>query len=122
MITSTVNVVSTIPGMLAVDRLGRRPLLFWGAIGQGVGQLAVGLLGTLSTKQDANGTVIVTNYAAQKALIAFVCINIFFFAASWGPSTWVVTGEIYPLEIRAKALSLTTASLVCIISPIRRCT
>ena len=112
MITSTVNVVSTVPGMLAIDRLGRRPLLLWGAVGQAVGQLAVGLLGTLSTKQDENGGIIVTNYSAQKALIAFVCINIFFFAASWGPSTWVVTGEIYSLEVRAKAISLTTASLV----------
>lgn len=36
--------------------------------------------------------------------------DIAFFAATWGPIAWVVTGEIYPLEIRAKAMSLSTAS------------
>ena len=29
---------------------------------------------------------------------------------SWGPCAWVVTGEIFPLKNRAKALSMTTAS------------
>jgi hypothetical protein len=51
-----------------------------------------------------------TNMPAQKALVAFVCIYIFFFACSWGPVAWVVTGEIFPLGVRAKGLSMTTAS------------
>lgn len=50
------------------------------------------------------------NLAAQKAAIAFVCIYIFFFASSWGPVAWVVTGELFPLKVRAKGLSMTTAS------------
>ncbi|KAK1089859.1 Plasma membrane low glucose sensor, partial [Friedmanniomyces endolithicus] len=50
------------------------------------------------------------NEIGQKALISFVCIYIFFFACSWGPCAWVVTGEIFPLKVRAKALSMTTAS------------
>lgn len=33
-----------------------------------------------------------------------------FFAATWGPCAWVVTGEIFPLKARAKGLSITTAS------------
>ncbi|KAI9867346.1 MAG: High-affinity glucose transporter rgt2, partial [Watsoniomyces obsoletus] len=48
--------------------------------------------------------------AAQRAAIAFVCIYIYFFASSWGPVAWVVTGELYPLKVRAKALSMTTAT------------
>lgn len=43
-------------------------------------------------------------------MIAFVCFYIFFFACSWGPCAWVVTGEIFPLKVRAKSLSMTTAS------------
>ena len=62
-------------------------------------------------------------------MIAFVCIYIFFckhprtnffsierslttltVACSWGPVAWVVTGEIFPLKVRAKSLSMTTAS------------
>ena len=37
-------------------------------------------------------------------------IYIFFFASSWGPVAWVVTGEMFPLKVRAKCLSMTTAT------------
>ncbi|KAI0376873.1 hexose transporter [Hypomontagnella monticulosa] len=110
MITSCINVVSTIPGLWAVDRLGRRPLLLWGAVGMCASQFLVAMLGTLTTGQDSDGNIIVYNVAAQKAGIAFVCIYIFFFASTWGPLAWVVTGEIFPLKSRAKGLSMTTAT------------
>ncbi|KAI1146217.1 high-affinity glucose transporter RGT2 [Nemania diffusa] len=109
-ITSVINVVSTLPGLWAVDKFGRRPLLFWGAIGMCIGHFVVALLGTLTTGEDAMGNVIVYNEAAQKASIAFIAIFIFFFASTWGPLAWVVTGEIFPLKTRAKSLSITTAS------------
>ena len=44
------------------------------------------------------------------ANLSQVCIYIFFFACSWGPCAWVVTGEIFPLKARARGLSMTTAS------------
>ncbi|KAE9378134.1 putative glucose transporter rco-3 [Stipitochalara longipes BDJ] len=110
MITSSVNTASTFPGLYAIDKWGRRPLLFWGAIGMTVSQLLVAVLGTTTTGQHADGSVYSKNLAAQKASIAFVCIYIFFFASTWGPIAWVVTGEIFPLKVRAKALSMTTAT------------
>jgi len=110
MITSSVNTASTLPGLYAIDKWGRRPLLLWGAIGMTVSQLLVAILGTTTTGQDANGTVFSKNLGAQKASIAFVCIYIFFFASTWGPIAWVVTGEIFPLKTRAKSLSMTTAT------------
>ena len=88
LITSCVNVGSTIPGLYAIDKWGRRPVLLWGAIGMTISQLLVAVLGTTTTSQDAIGQIIVHNYAAQKAAIAFICIYIFFFAASWGPIAW----------------------------------
>ncbi|KAI1331682.1 high-affinity glucose transporter RGT2 [Xylariaceae sp. FL0255] len=109
-ITSVVNVVSTLPGLWAVDRLGRRPLLFWGAIGMAISQLLVAVLGTTTTGQDSMGNVIVYNQQANKAAVGFIILFIFFFASTWGPLAWVVTGEIYPLKTRAKALSIATAS------------
>ncbi|GAA6059049.1 hypothetical protein JCM10212_001274 [Sporobolomyces blumeae] len=33
-----------------------------------------------------------------------------FFAATWGPFAWVVTGEIYPTATRGKQMSMSTAS------------
>ncbi|CZR59819.1 probable monosaccharide transporter [Phialocephala subalpina] len=110
MITSAINTASTLPGLYAIDKWGRRPLLFWGAIGMCISQLLVAILGTVFTGQHADGTVYSLNDAAQKASIAFVCIYIFFFASTWGPIAWVVTGEIFPLKVRAKALSMTTAT------------
>jgi len=101
LITSCVNVGSTFPGLYMVETWGRRNLLLFGAIGMAVSQFIVAGVGTGAG---------VENLAAQKALIAFVCIYIFFFACSWGPCAWVVTGEIFPLKVRAKSLSMTTAS------------
>lgn len=56
------------------------------------------------------GTALPGDPKSNKALIAFVCIYIFFFASSWGPVAWVVTGELFPLKARAKCLSITTAT------------
>ena len=122
MITSSINVGSTIPGLYAIDKWGRRPLLLWGAVGMCVSQFLVAMLGTLTTGEDAGGKVVVYNLAAQKAAIAFVCIYIFFFASTWGPLAWVVTGEIFPLKHRARGLSMTTATnvspfILCCVQP-----
>lgn len=99
MITNVVNVVSTFPGLYLVEKWGRRPLLMFGAVGMFVCQYIVAIVGTTASSQVAN-----------KVLIAFVCFYIFFFASSWGPVAWVVTGELFPLKSRAKCLSMTTAT------------
>lgn len=100
MITSVVNVCSTVPGLYLVESWGRRPLLMMGAIGMSFCQLIVASV----------GTALPGSQAASKCLIAFVCFYIFFFASTWGPCAWVVTGESFPLKARAKGLSMTTAS------------
>jgi MFS transporter, SP family, sugar:H+ symporter len=100
-ITNTVNVVSTFPGLYLVEKLGRRGLLLLGAIGMTVAQFIVAIVGTVA------GT---TDLPAQRVGIAFTCIYIYFFASSWGPVAWVVTGEMFPLKVRARALSITTAT------------
>lgn len=100
-ITNSINVASTFPGLYLVEKMGRRNLLLFGAIGMCVSQFVVAIVGTTA------GT---TDLPAQRAAIAFVCIYIFFFASSWGPVAWVVTGELFPLRVRAKCLSFTTAS------------
>ncbi|KAH0494799.1 hypothetical protein TgHK011_008388 [Trichoderma gracile] len=110
MITAGINVASTIPGLLAIDRWGRRPLLLLGAVGMCVSQLVVAVVGTVSTGQRPSGEIFVKSLAGQQAAVAFVCVFIAFFASTWGPLAWVVTGEIYPLATRAKALSMTTAT------------
>ena len=99
--TSTVNVGMTLPGIWGVERYGRRRLLIVGAVGMTVCEFIVAIIGS-TAKQS--------NKSAQSTLVAFVCFYIAFFASTWGPITWVVTGEIFPLKIRAKAMSLSVAS------------
>jgi sugar porter (SP) family MFS transporter len=100
LIINVVNVASTIPGMFLVESLGRRRLLMIGASGMAVSQLVVASV----------GTAVPQPHTANVVLIVFVCCYIFFFAASWGPVVWVVTSEIYPLKVRAKSMSISTAS------------
>lgn len=45
-ITNVVNVVMTIPGLLLVDRLGRRNMLLFGAAAMGTFQIIVSIIGS----------------------------------------------------------------------------
>jgi len=106
-IADVVNTVMTIFGIQLIDRVGRRRLLLIGAIGMCVCEFIVAIVGVTAGHIQADQSV---NLPAQKVLIAFVCFYISFFATSWGPVAWVITGEIFPLNIRAKGMSLSVAS------------
>lgn len=79
MITDIVNVCSTPLSFWTIERFGRRPLLIYGAIAMTICQFIVAIVGV------ADGD----NSASQNVLIAFVCIYIFWFASTWGPTAWV---------------------------------
>ncbi|PQE03323.1 glucose transporter rco-3 protein [Rutstroemia sp. NJR-2017a BBW] len=102
LITNIVNTVSTLPGMILVESLGRRRLLMFGAAGMALSHFLIASVGTAVPQAEER--------AANIVLIVFVCSFIFFFASSWGPVIWVVTSEIYPLKVRAKSMSISTAS------------
>lgn len=99
--TGVVNVFMTLPGIWGVERFGRRRLLLIGAIGMCVCEFIVAIVGVKVSE---------SNLAGQHVLVAFICIYIAFFASTWGPIAWVITGEIFPLQVRAKAMSLSVAS------------
>ena len=100
MVTTIVNVFSTPLSFWAVEKLGRRTILIWGAAGMFISEFIVAIIGV--TDGD--------NPHSVKAMIAFICIYIFFFATTWGPGAWVVIGEIFPLPIRSRGVGLSTAS------------
>jgi MFS family permease len=102
LIMQVINMVSTFPGLVVVETWGRRRLLIAGAVGMAVCQLLIA-----SFDAATGGT---NERVTNEILIIFVSIYIFFFAASWGPVVWVVTSEIYPLKVRAKSMSVSTAS------------
>lgn len=76
MITGFVNVLSTLPGIYLIDRIGRRSLMISGALLMLFGHFIVGFAGNSST---SSGYV----------LVWAVCLFIAGFAASWGPAVWV---------------------------------
>lgn len=73
-VLGAVNVVSTFPGLLAVEMLGRRQTLLIGSCIMFTGQVVAGALGTAYPDGEVAG----------KILITFSCIFIFGFASSWG--------------------------------------
>jgi SP family sugar:H+ symporter-like MFS transporter len=103
-INGTVNVLFTFVAIALVDRLGRKPLLLVGSLGQAVmlgvmayvfGTSAVGESGALQME-------------GNMGLVALVAANgyIAFFAFSWGPIMWVMLGEMFPNQFRGAALSI----------------
>jgi sugar porter (SP) family MFS transporter len=113
LITTLVNVCSTPISFYIIERVGRRSIMIWGALGMLVCEFIVAIIGVTDGQ----------NHAAVSAMIAFICIYIFFFATTWGPGAWVVIGEVFPLPIRSRGVALSTASnwlwncIITIITP-----
>ncbi|KAI1341985.1 putative transporter [Xylariaceae sp. FL0016] len=112
LITTLVNVCSTPISFWTIEKFGRRTLLLYGAAGMVVCQFLVAIIGTITSTPSATS-----------AMIAFICIYIFFFASTWGPGAWVLIGELYPLPMRARGVALSTASnwlwncIIAVITP-----
>jgi SP family sugar:H+ symporter-like MFS transporter len=60
-----------------IDRVGRRRLLLIGAIGMAACEFIVAIVGVTAGNVDPV-TQAVTNLAAQKVLVVFVCMFVFF--------------------------------------------
>eukprot|EP01024_Parvocaulis_polyphysoides_P064047 TRINITY_DN7429_c0_g1_i3.p1 TRINITY_DN7429_c0_g1~~TRINITY_DN7429_c0_g1_i3.p1 ORF type:complete len:543 (-),score=68.63 TRINITY_DN7429_c0_g1_i3:313-1941(-) len=82
--------------VLTVESLGRRPLLLAGVSGMVVA------LFCLSLTQGAVSQAAI--YGSLVALLLYVgCYQV-----SFGPISWLLVGEIFPLEVRSQALSIAT--------------
>jgi SP family sugar:H+ symporter-like MFS transporter len=107
-ITSVVNIATTLIAISMIDRAGRRPLLIIGSVGMTVtlGVMAI-IFGTAHL--NAAGNPVLHGLAGP---IALVSANLFvvFFGMSWGPVVWVLLGEKFPNRIRAAALSVAAAA------------
>ena len=106
-ITSVTNIVTTIIAIMLIDKVGRRPLLLIGAMGQFV-CLAV-LTVVFATAPIVNGEPVLEGAAGTTALLA-ANLYVVFFGASWGPVVWVLLGEMFSNRIRAVALSVAAAA------------
>ncbi|PQE11678.1 High-affinity glucose transporter protein [Rutstroemia sp. NJR-2017a WRK4] len=114
------NVALTLPAILYLDRVGRRPAMLTGSflmmtflfIAGGL-QAGYGQPNTAETKtkQNENITWIVYNKkGVSSGIVAMTYLFVCAFATTWGPTSWTYPAEIFPNKIRAKAVSLATAS------------
>ncbi|MDD2380719.1 MAG: sugar porter family MFS transporter [Mariniphaga sp.] len=99
-----VNIGFTILAMFLVDRVGRKPLLLIGGLGQAVMLGLMAVIFQLSADDavegiEMSGTI---GLMALFAAIGFIA----FFALTWGPVMWVMLGEMFPNKFRGAALAV----------------
>lgn len=102
-ITAVTNIVTTILGILLIDRIGRRRLLLAGSVGMAVGLATMAILFAGVTTIDGQPRL-----GDPQGTIALIAANVFVFSFgfSWGPVAWVLLGEMFPSTIRTKAIAV----------------
>lgn len=96
-----VNFVMTIVAVYFTDRLGRKPLLYFGLTGV---MLSLFALGTSFAFADILGAGL--KWVAVGSLVTYIIC----FAMSLGPIGWILVSEVFPLKIRGLSMSVCTVS------------
>lgn len=95
-IVGAVNLVFTVVAVLTVDHFGRKPLQIVGALVMAIAMVTLG----------ANFWLGGHGMIALVAMLGYTAG----FAVSWGPVTWVLLSEIFPNQIRGKAMAVAVAA------------
>lgn len=95
---TAVNLAATIVAAWLIDKTGRRTLLQTGVVIMGVSLGVLGATLLMPTVKDH----------ASWILIASIMAYVAGFAIGLGPVFWLLISEIYPLRVRAKAMSIAT--------------
>jgi SP family sugar:H+ symporter-like MFS transporter len=103
-IVGAVNIGFTVIAMFIVDRVGRKPLLMIGGLGQAVMLGLMAVIFTINAENAVNGIEMSGTFGIMALLAAIGFIA--FFALTWGPVMWVMLGEIFPNKFRGAALAL----------------
>ncbi|GAX84592.1 hypothetical protein CEUSTIGMA_g12013.t1 [Chlamydomonas eustigma] len=92
----------TLAAVSLVDRVGRRPLLLFGVSGMVLALILLSFSSSLSSNEASFGQML----PSVSALLLFVgCYQV-----SFGPISWLIVGEIFPLEVRSQAIAVATVT------------
>ena len=108
MILGAINFGSTFLGLYLVDRFGRRRCLIPGAFWMFICFLIFASIGHFQY-QPARLTGGDTKTPGN-VMIVFTSLFIFGYAITWGPTIWVLIGEIFPSRYRAKSIGMATSA------------
>ncbi|KAJ5520821.1 hypothetical protein N7463_001274 [Penicillium fimorum] len=105
----------TLPNMFYIDRWGRRTPMIIGGIGMGISMMIIGVLMKTMGDPFYDPLTQKTNFhfasdVASRTTIAFVYIYVAIFGLTWACVAWVYPPEIFSMNMRGRATSMTTAT------------
>jgi MFS family permease len=102
-----INVFFTVVAIALLDRIGRKPLFYWGLIGMIISLIILASSFHFFLFFGASSQWIVP---VKWIVFVFILVYIGFFAVSLGPIAWLLASEIFPLRIRGFGMSIATLS------------
>jgi MFS family permease len=103
-VVGIVMFIATIPSVLYIDKLGRRPILTIGAIGMATCHIIIAAI--VAKYRDSWDT----HSGAGWAAVAMVWLFVVHFGYSWGPCAWIIVAEIWPISNRPYGIALGASS------------
>ncbi|KAL1606006.1 hypothetical protein SLS59_003130 [Nothophoma quercina] len=99
-VVGIVMFIATIPAVLYIDRVGRKPVLAIGAIGMGVSHIIIAIILAKNIDNFHNQP------GAGWAAVVMVWLFVVHFGYSWGPCAWILIAEIWPISTRPYGTAL----------------
>ena len=93
-VVGIVMFLATLPAVLYIDKIGRRPILAGGALAMAACHFIIAVIFAKNENQWE------TQRAAGWAAVTFVWLFAMAFGASWGPAAWILIAEVWPLSAR----------------------
>lgn len=104
-ISGSISIGACLITFFFVDKIGRKPLLWFGSAGMTIslGLVAFAFAGAPVNLETGN-----LNLSDNAGLLALIAANayVFLFNLSWGPVMWIMLGEMFPNQIRGSGLAV----------------
>jgi SP family sugar:H+ symporter-like MFS transporter len=105
-ILRAVNIISTFPGLWVAHNWGRRTGLTVGAVWMMVCFSIYAFVGQLKLDLDDPSKT----SGVGKVLTGFACLDMFAFAATWGPLAWTLIVELYLTRYRGSCMAIASTT------------